>query len=264
MVSRINIGPDGGPYIAINENSGDIELEDNAGNVVAEWDDTNARWDFQNNQLVNSNTPEVEIGPDGGPFVSVNENAGDIELKDNSGTVVAKWDESATQWDFVSNDLTNVGVLEAGQLNNDAGDRLLAANDFLEIQSGVPEQEPSNTTSTSFEKVVSGMGVFDFDSTPPGTTPYGLFVVRARNSDVGETITIRPRVADTSNATTELSELEVSGEANDLTVLSSGWVELTSVTSGIQLMDGYFAKVSGGTGDFSSRYGGLLVGWKVD
>lgn len=56
MPSRINMGPDGGPYIAINENNGDIELEDNTGTTVAVWDDTNSQWDFQNNPISNVDT----------------------------------------------------------------------------------------------------------------------------------------------------------------------------------------------------------------
>ena len=53
MVSKINIGPENGPYVAINEENGNLQLEDNSGNVVAEWDETNAQWDFANNTLAN-------------------------------------------------------------------------------------------------------------------------------------------------------------------------------------------------------------------
>ena len=53
MPSRINIGPENGPYVAINEEDGNLQLEDNSGNVVAEWDETNAQWDFANNTLNN-------------------------------------------------------------------------------------------------------------------------------------------------------------------------------------------------------------------
>ena len=65
MPSRINIGPEDGPYVAINESSGNLQLEDNSGNVVAEWDETNARWDFANNTLnnvdaLNSNSVNTE------------------------------------------------------------------------------------------------------------------------------------------------------------------------------------------------------------
>jgi len=62
MVSRINIGPDGGPYIAINENNGDIELEDNSGNVVAKWDETNTQWDFSTNDIQNVGSLGVQNG----------------------------------------------------------------------------------------------------------------------------------------------------------------------------------------------------------
>jgi hypothetical protein len=109
MASEVFLGPDGGPYVSVNENSGDLELKDNTGTVIANWDSGNSEWNFQNNPL--SNIPDVELGPDGGPFVSINENNGDIELKDNSGNVVAFWDESNTQWDLNSNDIQNVGSL---------------------------------------------------------------------------------------------------------------------------------------------------------
>jgi hypothetical protein len=64
---------------------------------------------------------EIFLGPDGGPYVSVNENSGDIELKDNSGNVVAFWDESNTQWDFQSNDLTNVGAVDTADIIDGGG-----------------------------------------------------------------------------------------------------------------------------------------------
>ena len=53
MVSRIDIGPDGGPYVAINENSNDLELQDINGNVIAVWDETEGQWDFKTNDLAN-------------------------------------------------------------------------------------------------------------------------------------------------------------------------------------------------------------------
>ena len=51
MPSRINIGPENGPYVAINESSGNLQLEDNSGNVVAEWDDGQSQWDFVENDI---------------------------------------------------------------------------------------------------------------------------------------------------------------------------------------------------------------------
>ena len=65
MPSRINIGPENGPYVGINEENGNLQLEGNSGNVVAEWDETNAQWDFANNTLnnvdaLNSNSVNTE------------------------------------------------------------------------------------------------------------------------------------------------------------------------------------------------------------
>ena len=73
MPSRINIGPEDGPYVAINESSGNLQLEDNSGNVVAEWDETNAQWDFANNTLnnvdaLNSNSVNTEEASVNGPL----------------------------------------------------------------------------------------------------------------------------------------------------------------------------------------------------
>ena len=55
MVSRIDIGPDGGPYVAINENNNDLELQDINGNVIAKWDETAGQWDLNNNSLTGIN-----------------------------------------------------------------------------------------------------------------------------------------------------------------------------------------------------------------
>ena len=38
---------------SIDENSGNLAIRDTNGNVVAEWDETNAQWDFANNTLNN-------------------------------------------------------------------------------------------------------------------------------------------------------------------------------------------------------------------
>jgi len=74
---------------------------------------------------------ELFLGPDGGPYVSVNENSGDIELKDNSGNVVAFWDESNTQWDLNSNDIQNVGSLSAEGLGTKKqSEKVLYAAEF--------------------------------------------------------------------------------------------------------------------------------------
>ena len=50
---------------SIDENSGNLAIRDTNGNVVAEWDETNAQWDFANNTLnnvdaLNSNSVSTE------------------------------------------------------------------------------------------------------------------------------------------------------------------------------------------------------------
>jgi hypothetical protein len=61
----------------------------------------------------------IDIGPDGGPFISINENNGDIELKDNAGNVVATYDDSLGVWDYASKDLNSLGQLELTDTTSD-------------------------------------------------------------------------------------------------------------------------------------------------
>ena len=60
MVSRIDIGPEGGPFVAINENSNNLELQDINGNVIAKWDETAGQWDLNNNSLTGINAIDAE------------------------------------------------------------------------------------------------------------------------------------------------------------------------------------------------------------
>ena len=148
MPSRINIGPEDGPYVAINEENGNLQLEDNSGNVVAEWDETNAQWDFANNTLNNVdalnsnsvNTEQASIGEDvddgddlsihhpatsaewsylpGGGFASdeyqARQQAGAILTKDSDQTV-ADNDLVTVTWE--NDDEYNQG--DASDLDND-------------------------------------------------------------------------------------------------------------------------------------------------
>src|SRR6056297_3138195 len=60
----------------------------------------------------------IDIGPEGGPFVAINENSNDLELQDINGNVIAVWDETEGQWDFKTNDLANVGGIDATGLTS--------------------------------------------------------------------------------------------------------------------------------------------------
>ena len=59
----------------------------------------------------------INIGPENGPYIAINENNGDIELQDNTGAVVAKWDDGQSQWDFVENDISGVGAFDSESVN---------------------------------------------------------------------------------------------------------------------------------------------------
>jgi hypothetical protein len=61
----------------------------------------------------------IDIGPDGGPYVAINENNNDLELQDINGNVIAKWDETAGQWDFNANDLANAGTVSADDIESE-------------------------------------------------------------------------------------------------------------------------------------------------
>ena len=61
----------------------------------------------------------IDIGPDGGPYVAINENSNNLELQDINGNVIAKWDETAGQWDLNNNSLTGINAIDAGSANVD-------------------------------------------------------------------------------------------------------------------------------------------------
>ena len=59
----------------------------------------------------------IDIGPEGGPFVAINENSNNLELQDINGNVIAKWDETAGQWDLNNNSLTGINAIDASSAN---------------------------------------------------------------------------------------------------------------------------------------------------
>jgi hypothetical protein len=103
---------------------------------------------------------ELFLGPDGGPYVSINENSGDLELKDNSGNVVAFWDESNTQWDLNSNDIQNVGSLSTGDIQG-TGRPYSGADDFSDVSFYQQIKSPSNKTTYTLLDVSDGPKVVD-------------------------------------------------------------------------------------------------------
>jgi len=59
----------------------------------------------------------IDIGPQAGPFVSINENNSDLELLSASGSIIAKWDSTTTQWDANATDITNVKSLNTTDIS---------------------------------------------------------------------------------------------------------------------------------------------------
>jgi len=84
MSSRIDIGPEGGPFVAINENNNDLELQDINGNVIAVWDETAGQWDLNNNSLTNINAINASSA-------SVGELNGGATITDGDGTERQIW-----------------------------------------------------------------------------------------------------------------------------------------------------------------------------
>jgi hypothetical protein len=99
---------------------------------------------------------EIFLGPDGGPYVSVNENNGDIELKDNSGNVVAFWDESNTQWDFQSNGLTNLASVSTDDI---------AVNDNLYYVQGDADLDAALNNATDGDLIILAPATYTTDRT---------------------------------------------------------------------------------------------------
>ena len=130
MASRINIGPEDGPYVAINESSGNLQLEDNSGNVVAEWDEGNAQWDFANNTLanvdaLNSNSVNTDSLPNTPTFDDGYQSDGETVSKVNNGVVYSGHS------DFNGSYQSAINFAEA----NDYSAVLLAPQDEMEFES---------------------------------------------------------------------------------------------------------------------------------
>ena len=69
--------------------------------------------------LGDNNTP-VEGESFGLPSgFSIDEDSGNLAIRDTNGNVVAKWDETNAQWDFANNTLNNVDALDSNSVNTE-------------------------------------------------------------------------------------------------------------------------------------------------
>jgi len=132
------MGPDGGPYIAINENSGNIELEDNTGTTVAIWDDTNSQWDFQNNPISNVDS-----------FTSNSVNTDSLAINEKIKTASGDSD--------LSTKLSNAT----------AGDLITVLPDIYTADHTIPDEvaiRGTQQTKTRFDGTVTAGGAVDIDN----------------------------------------------------------------------------------------------------
>ena len=117
MPSRINIGPENGPYVAINESSGNLQLEDNSGNVVAEWDDEQSQWDFVENDISGVGAFDSEsVNTEGANIKERNLTLGEDTSTDDDDTTVLGGGAKVE----VGEDPTGAGTNESLAIGTDA------------------------------------------------------------------------------------------------------------------------------------------------
>ena len=241
MPSRINIGPENGPYVAINESSGNLQLEDNSGNVVAEWDETNAQWDFVENDISGVGAFDSE---------SVNTESASVNgpLDAETATIESLATPQGSIWDQTNND----------PLQNTVG--------LTTVES------TSTVSSTSFTGVGKIAGGVDGGSVPNGATLYAKQVFRSGFGNIDQDVTVRPRVFTAGGNAVDLSELNTTVAAGDTGgPHSSGWTEITtgSVASdwfvGITTRAALDTQTNGDSADpiDDTRYS-VLFEWRLD
>ena len=145
MPSRIDIGPEGGPFVAINENSNDLELQDINGNVIAKWDETAGAWDFQTNDLENVG------GIDATGLTS------DLDVKGNSLTGINAINASSANVDELNS--ADLATAESGTVPTAQGDGSLT---MAEAGGGRFSNLLDETTATASELELSGFTASDF------------------------------------------------------------------------------------------------------
>jgi len=166
MPSRIDIGPEGGPFVAINENSNDLELQDINGNVIAVWDETEGQWDLNNNSLTNINAIDASSATLGEGYLT------NAEQPLNSGIVEDFRSESFAHYDLAS---------ETGDMDFVTSPR---------INSDTPTLQHNPTTAAS-----SGLA----SSLPYGGRGYVYSLITRFDATTGPETSLYAATTDTSN-----------------------------------------------------------------
>ena len=93
----------------------------------------------------------IDIGPDGGPYVAINENSNNLELQDINGNVIAKWDETAGQWDLNNNSLTGINAINASSVSTEDADITVGSVGTLTDEDGNRDQRFNRITTQTIE-----------------------------------------------------------------------------------------------------------------
>src|SRR6056297_3328010 len=101
----------------------------------------------------------IDIGPEGGPFVAINENSNDLELQDINGNVIAVWDETEGQWDLNNNSLTNINAIDASSATLDDATANTLEADSAKIDGGISNDVDNPTI---FRSVGSAQGIITY------------------------------------------------------------------------------------------------------
>ena len=130
--------------------------------------------------------------------------------------------------------------------------------------------DPDDTSSTTFTTIGEFAGAFSFSGRiPEGASLYGNLLVACSSISDGETGTYRTRIIEHQGddiSATVISELDVD-VTEDGQEAQSGWVEITSISSGAVGINAeeLRAKTTGGTLTQRGRPAyALLLEWRVD
>jgi len=165
--------------------------------IFYQWDATNTQW----NEVLNAptqaefdshSTRHERGGADEIPLnnldlpagAQIDEDGGELVIRDSGGSIVLRRDEGAGTWDFVSGDLTGIASLEAASLTIESGTRIGQM-----LMGGY--QFSGTTTFASFSQTILE-GIVQWDQIFPSGATIKI-TVGANASDGGDQIDVRFR-----------------------------------------------------------------------
>ena len=256
MVSRIDLGPDGGPYVEIDEDAGDLVIRV-PNNTV----------DFDSNDLLNAVLQNATM--DGGSLDGVSlASALDADTQEiqNANLQNATLSDAldANNQDLNSVGTASVTALEAGNVSiTNAGSILSSTASITQSSIGLSVDANVSTTSDSFEELSEYSGGLDLRQIPDGASLYANQIAWA-NSPVDSPLTLRPKMRNLDGNSVELTELELTVDST-FSLFQTGWTEITSLSTDPYLADSLEGKVetAGEEAALNQQYA-LLFEWRVD